>query len=117
MAGRSKKRSPEQNPFDDFAGFDDPRYTQIPDQFLEQHVPFLNGGEIKIMLVLFRETLGRKKRSAKLSAADIGVRSGLAKSTVNTAVGSLEEKGLILVQRQATADGGADANTYTVNYR
>jgi hypothetical protein len=99
VASPSEQHSTEQSPFDGFPGYDTPHYTQIPDQFFDEHLRFLGGSEAKIMLVLFRQTLGWKKRSESLSLMQIGNRGGLSKRTVQRALPELEAKGLVVVDR------------------
>jgi DNA-binding transcriptional ArsR family regulator len=117
------------HPFRNFEGFTEPTYTQVPDEFLDKMLPYLSGAETKIMLYLFRKTLGYKKFSDRLSLSQIanGCRrrtgepidegSGLSRSTVAVALKSLEKKGLIVVARMQTQAGDSDMNVYSVRWR
>jgi DNA-binding transcriptional ArsR family regulator len=91
-------------------------------------LPHLSGAEVKIMLYLFRKTLGYQKRQDRLSLKQIasGTRrrggevidegTGLSRSTVAVALKSLAEKGLIQVQRALTEAGDSDMNVYSVRW-
>jgi len=117
-----------QNPFEEFRGFKQPRFTQIPDEFLDRMLPHLSGAEVKIMLYLFRKTLGYQKRQDRLSlkqiaegtrrrggeAIDLG--TGLSRSTVTVALKSLVEKGLVEIERSLAEAGDSDMNVYSVRW-
>lgn len=117
------------DPFRNFDGFTEPTYTQIPDEFLDKMLSHLSGAETKIMLYLFRKTLGYKKFSDRLSLTQIanGCRrrsgepvdggTGLSRSTVAVALKSLEQKHLIVVTRMQTEAGDSDMNVYSVRWR
>lgn len=124
-----KMASAKHDPFRNFEGFTEPTYTQVPDEFLDRMLPYLSGAETKIMLYLFRKTLGYKKFSDRLSLTQIanGCRrrsgepvdggTGLSRSTVAVALKSLEQKGLIVVARMQTPAGDSDMNVYSVRWR
>jgi len=112
----SSKPSGSDNPFVGFEGYTSPHYTQVPDQFLDEHLRHLSGAEAKIMLVLFRQTLGWKKRSEKMSVPQLALRAGAGESTVRRLMKDLEAKGLVAVERRTTKAGDPDANTYTIRW-
>lgn len=112
----ASKGGPGNNPFAGFEGYTSPHYTQVPDQFFDEHMRHLSGAETKVMLVLFRQTLGWKKRSEKMSVPQIALRAGSGESTVRRVMKELEEKGLVHVMRHTTRAGDPDANTYTIRW-
>jgi predicted ArsR family transcriptional regulator len=112
----SLKTKQARNPFAGFEGYTSPHYTQVPDQFFDEHLRHLSGAEAKIMLVLFRQTLGWKKRSEKMSVPQIALRAGSGESTVRRVMKDLDDKGLVQVTRHTTQAGDPDANTYTIRW-
>jgi len=110
------KSNQARDPFAGFEGYTSPHYTQVPDQFFDEHMRHLSGAETKIMLVLFRQTLGWKKRSEKMSVPQIALRAGSGESTVRRVMKELEEKGLVQVTRHTTQAGDPDANIYTIRW-
>ena len=109
-----------------FAGFDAPRYTPIPDQLLDELLADLSGAEVKVLLYIMRRTFGWKKASDDIGLAQLtgGITTrdgrvvdrgtGLAKSTVVTALKSLEEWGVIERQQHRDAAKGDRPTTYRV---
>ena len=118
----------QRDPFEEFRGFKQPRFTQIPDEFLDRMLPHLSGAEVKIMLYLFRKTLGYQKRQDRLSLKQIagGTRrrggevidegTGLSRSTVAVTLKSLAEKGLIGIERALAEAGDSDMNVYSIRW-
>jgi hypothetical protein len=37
-----------------FAGYDSPNYTMVPDQLFDEHLAFLSGAELKVLLYIIR---------------------------------------------------------------
>lgn len=97
--------------FMSFKGFDVPSgHTQIPNEFIEMVLqsgvrfdprnpekPILSIGEIKIMLFMFRETVGwqRQGNSLEFTFKDLVVATFLGKATVNDSLKSLIAKDFI----------------------
>lgn len=117
MAAQEGASQPPKDPFEGFEGYTSPHYTQISNEFLDKHVPLLTGAEVKVMLVLFRATIGWHQDSEQLSANKIAARTGLTRRGVQLTVRSLEEKRLILVERSANWRGEPNANIYAVRWR
>ena len=115
--------------FSQFAGYSTPNTTQIPDEFLDYQMAFLSGAEVKVMLYIFRRTLGFKRHSDNISLNQLlggivkrdGVRldngTGLSKSTLLGALKSLVEKRLILIEQRQSDDRGNEPSTYRLNFQ
>ena len=50
-----------------FAGFNIPRFTQIPDQLIDELMVDLSPAELRIVLYIARRTFGFKKESDSIS--------------------------------------------------
>lgn len=89
-----------------------PNSTQIPNYFLDEVLLTLSGAELKVMLYLMRRTYGFQKKSDRVSISQIckGIKTkkgvqldngtGLNNRTVMKGIASLEEKDLILVEKE-----------------
>lgn len=84
-----------------------PNFTQIPNVVLDEWMPELNKGELKVLLYVMRRTYGFQKESDNISLSQIcgGIEgkdlgTGLSVQTVITAIASLEGKGIIRVIRE-----------------
>jgi len=108
--------APQTDPFEGFGGYESPHWTPLPDAFYDEHLRYLSGSEVKILVTIFRLTVGWKKAEEKISAPRLADRTGLAESTVRETTKKLEAKGLIDIQRRTTAAGDADAHTYSVRW-
>jgi hypothetical protein len=111
-----------------FAGYDSPNYTMVPDQLFDEHLAFLSGAELKVLLYIVRRTLGFKKASDDISLSQLldGITTkdgrrldsgtGLSRSTLVTALrGLANEKRLVIAERRSSATRGHEATTYTLN--
>lgn len=113
--------------FTDFSGYAIPNTTQIPDEFLDFHMAFLSGAEVKVMLYIFRRTLGFKRYADNISLNQLltgivkrdGHRldygTGLSKSTLLAAIKTLVEKKLIIVEQRQSDARGNEPTTYKLN--
>ena len=113
--------------FTSFPGYAIPNTTQIPDEFLDYHMAFLSGAEVKVMLYIFRRTLGFKRYADNISLNQLltgivkrdGTRldhgTGLSKSTLLNAIKSLVEKKLIIVEQRQSDARGNEPTTYKLN--
>ena len=113
--------------FTHFSGYAIPNTTQIPDEFLDYHMAYLSGAEVKVMLYIFRRTLGFKRYSDNISLNQLltgivkrdGTRldhgTGLSKSTLLVAIKELVEKKLILVEQRQSDERGNEPTTYKLN--
>ena len=122
QSGEKRGRKREPYDFESFEGYRGPRFTPIPDEFLDHQLADLTSAEAKVMLFLFRKTYGYRKSADQVSltqlergtiAGDgriIDRGSGLSKATIWRALKGLQQKGLIVVHRlrcvriDATAD-------------
>ena len=110
-----------------FRGYRGPRFTPIPDEFLDHQLADLTSAEAKVMLFLFRKTYGYRKSADRVSFAQlergtissdgtvIDRGTGLSKATIWRALKGLQKKGLIEVHRQTTPAGDADVNYYQIH--
>ncbi len=92
-----------------FTGVASPNTTKVPDQYLDELLPRLTGGELKVLLYITRRTFGFKKASDNINLSqmlggittrdgrklDAGV--GLSKKTLLQAIRSLEAQNIILI--------------------
>lgn len=108
-----------------FAGFDRPRYTPIPDTLLDTVMADLSGAELKVLLYLFRRTLGfqRDRDAVSLTQLATGVTrsstgeqldrgTGLGRNTIIAALKSLEAAGYIVSEKQQDESGAAGTTVY-----
>ncbi len=122
----AKRESGGRYDFASFRGYRGPRFTPIPDEFLDHQLANVTSAEAKVMLFLFRKTYGYRKSADRVSFAQLerGTMSsegnvidrgtGLSKATIWRALKGLERKGLIEVHRQLTPAGDADVNYYRI---
>lgn len=71
-----------------------PNFTQIPNSLLDS-IHELEDSELRILLVICRETFGWHRDRTRLSLTDFEEKTGLAHQTVCVAIKSLVEQGLI----------------------
>lgn len=104
------------------------RYTVVPDYFLDTYMADLSGTEVRVMLYIYRRTLGFQKvgdpisynqflngivtRDGRRLDDGCGVRS---RSTLNAALKRLEEKKLIKAYRREHANGDNDVTFYRMH--
>ena len=112
--------------FSQFRGYRGPRFTPIPDEFLDHQLADLTSAEAKVMLFLFRKTYGYRKSGDRVSFAQlqhgtvsgngqiIDRGTGLSKATIWRALKGLQRKGLIEVHRQKTRAGDPEVNYYHI---
>lgn len=105
-----------------------PNSTQIPDVILDEWMSELSGSQFKVVMYIARRTYGFRKEADAISLSQIcaGIvkkngevldkGTGLAKSTVITAIDKLDTKyNYIIVHRDKTDQGDSDTNTYSLN--
>lgn len=112
-----------------FEGFRSPNFTSVPDEFFDLLAPRLNGGEVKVLLYIFRRTFGFKKEKDCISISQMlngivkrnGVRldhgAGLSKPSLCRALNTLAKKHVIIATRQFDFNGGFVATSYQLNMR
>ena len=78
------------------------RTTQIPNILLDHYLPHLSVAELKILLVIIRQTYGwidkrtgRRKTKDRISFGQFISKTGLSRRAVSYAIKSLSEKDLI----------------------
>lgn len=89
-----------------------PRFTAVPNEVVDIHLPNLSGAELKILLVIIRSTFGWNREVAAISLPALAEKSGLSRSTVIDTIKSLQAKGLVSKETQSTGDGSHAANKY-----
>ena len=65
--GGGRKRKAEPYDFPTFRGYRGPRFTPIPDEFLDHQLADLTSAETKVLLYLFRKTYGYRKSADRIS--------------------------------------------------
>ncbi len=112
-----------------FKGFATANTTQTPDEVFDRFLTELSHAELKVLLYIIRRTFGFKKDADRISLKQIaegiitkdGKRldrgAGLHKTNAIKALKSLEEKGLISVQRVKTEDGYNSVNVYSLRFQ
>ena len=73
-----------------------PNSFQTPNFFVDECMSLLTGNEFKCLSFLSRKTFGWQKRSDRISKSQIMAATGLANETVDKAMNSLVEFGLVL---------------------
>jgi len=118
----NEKQTPTMDPIT-FAGYS---RDDVVRQFIERHMAFLAGTEVKMFLYIFVHTLGRDKQADYISLSQFldgvvsrsGARvdhgTGCSKQAVVAATANLESKGLIVVRRAGTPPWNG-INLYAIN--
>ena len=82
--------------------------TQVPNVLLDTYLPSLTGAELKILLVIIRQTngwvdfrTGRRKTRDRISHSQFKEKTGLCSKIISKAIQSLVLKGLITVTDKA----------------
>lgn len=110
-----------------FPGVTSPNTTQVPDQYLDELLPLLTGGELKVLLYITRRTFGFKKSSDTISLSQMlsGIRTrdgrrldrgcGLSKKTLLESIRSLRDQNIILTERRRSVERGDEPTCYRLN--
>jgi len=126
MPLKGERRRKKAYDFEAFHGYRGPRFTPIPDEFLDHQLAHVTSAEAKVMLFLFRKTYGYRKSGDRVSLAQlehgttamdgtiIDRGTGLSRATIWRALKGLQKKGLIEVHRQITPLGDLDINYYRI---
>ncbi len=127
MAQRRKPTNRGGNEPRPFRGFQKPNYTMVPDELFDDLLADLSGSEVKALLYIVRRTFGFKRDSDSISINQMleGITArdgrvldrgtGLARSTLVTALKSLEERNVIISERRSSPDQGFEATIYRLN--
>ena len=107
-------------------GFKRPTTTPTPDDLFDEWLSVLSFAELKVLLYIIRRTFGFKKDSDAISLRQIteGITTkdgrvldrgtGLSRKATFQAVQSLEERGLLVVNRTVAGDGVNQINIYSL---
>lgn len=76
--------------------FKAPNYTQVPNDFFDELLPSLKEGELKVLIIIMRQTFGwGNKAWDRISVSQLVKKTGLGRATVIRAVQSLHKKKII----------------------
>lgn len=103
--------------FAGFPGFGAPRYTQVPDLLFDELLPELKCAELRVLLIIMRQTFGWKRDADAISLSQLTDRTGLTRPAVTSATQALEEMGCIIIERRENPDGGRATNVYRLRIR
>lgn len=82
------------------AFFSPPNYTQTPNSFFDEWVPKLKEGELRVMLVIMRQTFGWQKTWDYISLSQLEKKTGMYRQGVIQALRSLIKKGLVAKRKE-----------------
>jgi phage replication O-like protein O len=108
---------PSDDRWEQFDGYDPPRYTPVPDDLFDWQLRDLGLAELKVLLFIIRKTLGYKKNADAISLTQICEATGLGRKAVSQAIRTLEERRAIRVVRRKSSRGDAAINTYVLNIK
>ena len=77
-------------------------FTMIPNFIFDDYLESLSDGEMKILMMIYRQTVGFDKKADKISYSQFITKTGLSRSTISQAIKGLIRKGLIEVNRSQT---------------
>jgi len=101
--------------------------TPVPDEVFDVLIHQLSGAELKVLLYICRRTFGFKKNADSIALSQMvsGITTkegkvldsgtGLGKATVSRVITALEEKGVIVRNRNRSAEKGDEPTTYSLN--
>lgn len=89
-----------------------PNYTQAPNVFFDELFKTLTEGELRIVLVLVRQTFGWHKEYDKISLSQISKKTGMERKSVCRCIASLIKKGLI--EKKKFGDPGKERCWYSL---
>ncbi len=111
-----------------FGGFKNLNSTPIPDEFFDLLAVQLCEAELRVLLYIMRRTFGFKKKADAISLSQLtgGIRkrdgsvldygTGLSKPSVLKAVGGLQAKGIITIEKRTGEDGRNEINVYQLRF-
>jgi hypothetical protein len=111
-----------------FQGFQFPTTTPVPDEVFDVLMPQLSGAELKVLLYICRRTFGFKKASDNISLQQIATGittkdgrvldrgTGLCIPSVTNSVRSLEQRGIIVREKNQSSEKGFEATTYSLKF-
>lgn len=89
-----------------------PNYTQTPNSCFDEMFKALKEGELRVVLVLIRQTFGWHKSADRISLGQIARKSGMEKSSVCKSLKTLIEKDL--VTKKKFGDPGKERCYYSL---
>lgn len=88
-------------------------YTKVPDVILDQHLKSLSEAELKVLLVIIRNTIGWHKERDRLAYSQIKAKTQLSGRSITTAIESLSNRNYINI----TDKNGRTLSTQERRYR
>ncbi len=98
--------------FDDFHGTKPYRFTQVPNVLFDRLLPHLTGAELKVLLLILRWTYDKSAQRAEITKGQMIEGTALSRRTVDRAVGTLQEKGIIYGEARTSASGDPEPTRY-----
>ncbi len=89
-----------------------PNYTQAPNVLFDELFKTLSEGDLRVVLVLVRQTFGWHKPFDRISLSQIAEKTGMAKPSVCRSLGTLIKKGL--VQKKKFGSAGQERCYYSL---
>ncbi|MBK9722012.1 MAG: replication protein [Saprospiraceae bacterium] len=81
--------------------------TQVPNEIFDQYLPDLTEGELKILLIIIRQTngwidkfTGKRKTRDRITQSQFRIKTGLSKRIISKTLKSLSDKELIAISNQ-----------------
>jgi phage replication O-like protein O len=81
--------------------------TQIPNEVFDDYLPSLKLNELKVLLIILRQTVGYHKDKDWISSSQMEKKTGLSRRSISHAIDELVNNNLIV----ATSDGGEILST------
>jgi len=128
-SNKKEKKKHRRIDFENFAGFEYPKMTDVPDQIFDQFLPAFSGAELKVILYVCRKTFGWKKDNDDISLSQLlyGIKTreakivdrgtGLSKPALLKALRSLEKNRLIIRERKSSPEKGNEATNFKLNLK
>lgn len=89
-----------------------PNTTQVPNVLLDEVIPSLKPGAVRVLLAILRFTYGFGKAADRISFTQLEKLTGLSRWGVNGAVDELRARQIVVVKLGAKGRG---ANEYALN--
>lgn len=119
----------KRSPHSPFEGFSSPSYTQVPDELFDSLMPTLADAELRVLLYVIRRTFGFKRDADAISLSQMvsGITTrdgrvldhgtGLSKATVARGLKGLRDKGIVIAQRNSSAERGDEPTSYRLHFK
>ncbi len=98
--------------FKGFPGFPLPHFTQVPNVFFDELLPDLGNAELRVLLVIVRQTYGWRKLEDAISLSQLEKWTGMTRRSVSEATKQLVARGCIVIEERNGPDGGRLPNVY-----